>query len=286
MGMGHRGKAGEKSTASAGGAFGRSQAGRSQSAGGASGEPSTTQRPKKTVADEQEEEDDRHIRFTIGGVGQRMTKEGFINEMRKLDKTTRKEVVEHSDASNVVKTLAKQDQSQQQRNPEQRGGGRDASESVSGPAPSVAQGGRKATSRSPNGSPEKKPISPVGEEYSDTRAPRLQRRSPSRSPSPKTRLESQDSAPSRSAPETAVERRRRLAVLQGVGGSSGGAGNGEDGDEVCETPAERRRREAALGTSGEGGEEEEDSDDDDTPRVPSVRRGIRFAPAPERAPRH
>src|SRR3569833_504733 len=48
----------------------------------AAGEPSQKQR-KKSVAEEEEMEDDRHIRFTIGGVGQRMTKEDFIKEMRK-----------------------------------------------------------------------------------------------------------------------------------------------------------------------------------------------------------
>ncbi|KAF5515830.1 Na(+)/H(+) antiporter [Colletotrichum siamense] len=65
-------------------------------------------KPKKNAVEEQQE-DDRHIRFTIGGVGQRMTKEDFIREVSKLDVKTRREVVDQSTASQRVKSIAKGD---------------------------------------------------------------------------------------------------------------------------------------------------------------------------------
>ena len=71
-----------------------------------------------------------------------------------------------------------------------------------------------------------------------------------------------------------MERRRRLAALQGVRDD-----NDEDEDHA-ETAAERRRREAALGMAPHG--DGDDSDDDDTPRVPPSKRSIRFADVPER----
>ncbi|KAF9877962.1 na(+) h(+) antiporter [Colletotrichum karsti] len=67
-----------------------------------------SEKPKKKVVEEQKE-DDRHIRFTIGGVGQRMTKEDFIREVQKLDAKTRREVVDQSSASQRVKSIAKGD---------------------------------------------------------------------------------------------------------------------------------------------------------------------------------
>lgn len=67
--------------------------------------------------------------------------------------------------------------------------------------------------------------------------------------------------PSEEQGETAVERKRRLAVLAT-----------QEDEEAGETPAERRRREAALGEHGE------DSDDEGGERVPPAeRRGITFA---------
>ena len=209
---------------------------------GVPGEPSQRQR-KKSVAEEQEEEDDRNIRFTIGGVGQRMTKEDFIQEMKKLDKSTRREVVDHSSASHVVKTLAKQDPSR--------------------PEPvATQQGGRGKTPASKTATAEEPNEEMRGAESS--RSSSVTSSGP-RGESP-GRGRASHAGPSRDTPETAVERRRRLAVL------------GDIEDEGHETPAERRRREAALGMASQA--VEDDSEDDDTPRVPPARRGIRFADTP------
>ncbi|RDA84004.1 hypothetical protein CP532_3148 [Ophiocordyceps camponoti-leonardi (nom. inval.)] len=64
---------------------------------------------KKTVARQQQEaDDDKKIRFTIGGVGQRMTKDDFIRQVQNLDARTRKVVIDESTASTAVKKLARQ----------------------------------------------------------------------------------------------------------------------------------------------------------------------------------
>ncbi|KAF7551220.1 hypothetical protein G7Z17_g5175 [Cylindrodendrum hubeiense] len=63
---------------------------------------------RQSVAQEQAV-DDRNIRFTIGGVNQRMTKEDFIREVQKLNAKTRKEVVDQSTASLTVKRIATQE---------------------------------------------------------------------------------------------------------------------------------------------------------------------------------
>lgn len=54
-------------------------------------------------------DDDKKIRFTIGGEGQRMTKEDFIREVQKLDSSTKKQVVDQSNAPQKVKAIAKQE---------------------------------------------------------------------------------------------------------------------------------------------------------------------------------
>jgi predicted lactoylglutathione lyase len=238
----------------------------SRTPGGAAGESNTpTTRPrKKSIVEEREEEDDRNIRFTISGVNQRMTKDDFIKEMQKFDRPTRREIVDQSNASHVVKTLAKQDpqSTDSQSQSAQRTGGRSVT------SPSKATGAGSSSAEQADGDSEESNLSDLPQEES----PEI-----SRTPSPGTieDAENMSKAPSRMAPESAAERRRRLAVLKDID-------TGDDGEEEAgETPAERRRREAALGMSSTAAVED-DSDDDDTPRVPPARRGIRFADAPER----
>ncbi len=66
-------------------------------------------KPKQRDGEADDDDDDRRIRFTIGGVGRRMTKDDFLEEMQKYDKRTRREIVEHSNASEAVKSLARGD---------------------------------------------------------------------------------------------------------------------------------------------------------------------------------
>ncbi|CAK7272707.1 Na+/H+ antiporter [Sporothrix epigloea] len=228
----------------------------------ATSDVATQRQRKKSVAEVQQEEDDRHIRFTIGGVGQRMTKEGFIKQMQQFDQNTRSEAVDRSTASHTVKSLAKQNNSPPTivvSHP-----GRVTRDDASATRENHHMGKDVDGSDTTGSNNElgRRLSSPVVE---TAFSPRRGRAVPGPSD-----LADDDNA------ETAVERRRRLAVLQSVGDGS----DSEDGnDETKETPAERRRREAALGMSSQPAE---DSDDDDTPRVPPARRGIRFADVPDR----
>lgn len=178
---------------------------------------------RQSVAQEQAV-DDRNIRFTIGGVNQRMTKEDFIREVQKLNAKTRKEVVEQSTASMTVKRIATQDPPAAQ-----------SPTSKIIEEPETAWVGR---------SPHRPTTARSSESISPTRTPGK-------------------SKPSEDQGETAVERKRRLAVLA------------TQTEETVETPAERKRRQAALGM---GEESADDSDDEGDERVPPTnRRGITFA---------
>ncbi len=185
----------------------------------APGEPSQRQR-KKSVAEEKEEEDDRHIRFKIGGVGQRMTKEDFIEEMKKLDKNTRREVVDQSSASHVVKTLARED-----------------------PPPSSDSRGKGVATRGADGTD----VSPGTTESSQNTSG-----SSSRSPSVRGRGTSRATSSSQEPPETAVEQRRRLAVLRGVAGG--------DDDSAETPAERRRREAALGVSSHPAEDDSDDDD--------------------------
>ncbi|CAM1510214.1 Fc.00g005490.m01.CDS01 [Cosmosporella sp. VM-42] len=198
----------------------------STAAGKAPAKPAWGRR-KSVVQEEQQAADDKNVRFTIGGVSQRMTKEDFIREVQKLNTRTRKEVVDQSSASNTVKKLAKQD-----------------------PPPNIPEIAEdsESTDQDPKRSESISPMRLVGQSS----------RSPPKKPTVK---------PSEEQGETAIERKRRLAVLASQG----------DEEETEETPAERRRREAALGMSADNGADDDSDDEGDLPE----RRGIRFA-EPER----
>jgi hypothetical protein len=206
----------------------------------AAGEPSAQRQRKWSVVDEQEEEDDRHIRFTIGGVGKRMTKEDFINEMQELDRPTRGEVLDKSNASQGLKAaLTKLDAALPQQGESTLPSNVNRTDHAPAPAGAATQPSPAASRSASSSSFPAKPTSPE--------------------------------MPATGGADTAgVERSRRRVVP-----SSTGNGNGDDG----ETAAERRRREAALGMAPHQADGEEDSDDDDTPRVPPARKGIRFADA-------
>jgi len=225
------------------------------------GESSNPKDRKRSVA-EVDDDEDRHIRFMVDGVGQRLTKDDFIRKMQALDSNTRKEVVEGSSASNTVKNIAKRDPATRRVSeaPARRGGAeapvRRASE-----APARAQ---QAEALRPHPPVEQPSVSSAKTSSDSSRGRRSESYSPAR------RLG--ESSRTGSEPETAVERRRRLAALEMEGDEDEG-GRGDAG----ETPAERRRREAALGLT-----RDDDSEDEGTDRVPPARRNIRFADVPER----
>jgi hypothetical protein len=263
-----------------------------------------------------DEEDDRHIRFTIGGAGRRLTKDDFLKEIRSLDPKARCEIISESDAPAAMKDLAKKDASEDSpgssrvfgaKNP-QRAAGKGVAKTV-GAAMAKARGadlrgeedegyGRDHESGSEDSESDREKRKGGKRVVLD-----LSRKRERVEPMNERRLSMIESHMSGEEPETEAERKRREQALKGVddvtdaqrgrsrtldserkgvaSGSGSGSGSGSRGGEVGETPAERRRREAALGV----GRMEEDSDDDDTPRVPppvAKSRGIRFAQSPVR----
>ncbi|KAK4668274.1 Na+/H+ antiporter [Podospora pseudoanserina] len=173
-------------------AFGRSQAGEASA-------------KKKTPEEEEDEKDDKHIRFTVGGVGRRMTKEDFLVEMQKLDKNTRRDVVDKSSASQELKTVAKRDTQPQIKvsAPGQPGASRKNSASPAAGASSKPQATSPGPERSSGSSDGSRPSS---KEASETEVEK------------KRRLEALRGVPSGSrageeVAETAAERRRREAAL-------------------------------------------------------------------------
>lgn len=233
---------------------------------------------KKNVPQHDDSDDDRKIRFTIGGVGRRMTKEDFIREVQKLDASTRREVVDKSSASSALKDLARQDLHVQ-------GTSRPLNipqiiepEASSGPASSSAS---TSVSPAPRGSyRESESLSPLRQADAPRGRDRDRDRSGVSSPAQSSELDG----------ETPVERNRRLAALGGQQSETERRSSVADARQrlddtslsTGETPAERRRREAALGVGGPTAAEDSDSDDEGTPRVPPARRGIRFAEQPSR----
>ncbi|KAL0931395.1 sodium/hydrogen antiporter nha1 [Colletotrichum truncatum] len=173
-----------------------------------------SEKPKKNAAEE-EQNDDRHIRFTIGGVGQRMTKEDFIREVQKLDVKTRREVVDQSTASQRVKSIAKGD--------------------VPSPAdiPTIQIGGDSVEKRSGShslrrgdSSSAKAPVRDSQDEDDGETAVERQRR-----------LAVLAGQSDEDAGETPAERRRREAAL---GMSSNGGGDDSDDEGGERVPPARR----------------------------------------------
>lgn len=206
-------------------------------------------------------DDDRKIRFTIGGAGQRMNKDDFLREVQKLDVQTRRQVINQSTAPATVKEQAK---------------AQPAAKSISGPSAPVRLGQAGGSGVAKGGK------APVASSSPDSESSKRSGKMPMRGPAtdveaemdtrgrkPATAAEAPSSLsepPAGPEEETAAERRRRLAAFASV----------REDDDAQETPAERRRRAAALGLADDGGDS--DSDDDNTPRMTaSTRRGIRFA---------
>ena len=257
---------------------------------------------KKPGDGDDEEDDDRRIRFTIGGAGRRLTKDDFIKEIQSLDPKLRAEIVEQSDAPAAMKDMAKKDASNDSPGSSRLFGAKE---------PQVASG--KGTAKAVGAEMAKRKGARVeddetegqGSEDSDEREERVRRKrqhgivdlAKEQQPGPKQHTTNElykVDSPSNDVPETMAERRRREGALKGVDdvkpAQRGRSRTREDIEETKskgdggnqESAAERRRREAALGV---GVDAQDDSDDDDTPRVPppvAKSRGIRFAQSPVR----
>ena len=258
--------------------------------------PNTEESPDKgKIPDSNgDDDDDRHIRFTIGGAGRRLTKDDFLKEIQSLDPKARAAIVDGSDAPAAMKDLARKDASADSPG---------SSRLFTAKAPQMASG--KGAAKSVGAEMARRRGAPIEEDEemresgSESESDRQKRRAKSvaeqggnKASQPKVarRVSHADSTG-----ETQAERRRREQALKGVDSVTPAQrgrersrdeeeGEEDDGRGGGETAAERRRREAALGLDrGAGGGE--DSDDDDTPRVPppvARSRGIRFAQSPVR----
>ncbi|TAQ89625.1 hypothetical protein B7494_g2054 [Chlorociboria aeruginascens] len=257
---------------------------------------------KRPAAEDSDSEDDRRIRFTIGGAGRRLTKEDFLREIQSLDPKARSEIVEQSDAPPSMKAIAKRDADKNS-----PGSNRLFSKDIqaaSGAAIAKTIGAEMAKKKGVDVDSTASPA-PAKPKPAYVKSSRESESSSSSSISPAKKASNSEMT------ETAAERRRREQALKGVEdvtpaqrgdptsrtrdrnpsridpqmetssrGRSPPKPSKVTGEEESETAAERKRREAALGVRLE----EEDSDDDDTPRVPPPvkSRGIRFATSPVR----
>lgn len=256
-------------------------------------EPDKGKRPESN----EDDEDDRHIRFTIGGAGRRLTKDDFLREIQSLDPKARAAIVDSSDASAAMKDLARKDASA-----DSPGSSRlfhaKATQMASGKAAAKSVGAEMARRRGAAIS-EDDEMRESGSESESERRKRQRAKSVAEqgsrptAPTATRRVSHAGGHSTVDTGETLAERRRREQALKGVDEVTPAqrgrsreieeAGEDyEDAGEVEETAAERRRREAALGLDRGN---RDDSDDDDTPRVPppvAKSRGIRFAQSPVR----
>ena len=244
-----------------------------ESSGAGASEPSKG-KPSRQA---EEELDDEHIRFTLGGSSRRMTKQDFIAQLQSLDPKAQIDVIDDIDAPKHVKDKAKKEVRGQIKSP---------------------------TVKSPKSNqPSKAPVAPDDASEASERAV------------PSNSLAETLSRYSHGQPETAAQRRRREASrrdsdddgTERVPPSRRRARDdsdeeddydllspktvppkGRDPTDEGETAAERKRRLAAL---GEAESEESDSDEDGRERQPKkghepvaepVQRtpGIRFAETP------
>lgn len=236
----------------------------------------------EAVPEEDDEDDDRRIRFTIGGgAGRRLTKEDFLKEIQSLDPKARCEIVEESDAPDVMKAMARQDASSDSVGSSRLLGSRSAHLA---PGKGSAKNVAAEMARRKSVKIQEEEEEDDSEEYEERARSSRHRTTPATS-----RRLSNSGSPSTDVDESAVERKRRHKAMRGIDDVSpstrGRSPQREESDDEPggETVAEKRRREAALGVT------QDDSDDDDTPRVPppatAKSRGIRFAQSPVRGKR-
>ena len=275
----------------------------------------SAKKQKQSIIDE----DDEHIRFTVGTGGRRMGRQDFIRQIQQLDPKARVKVIEESDVPEAVKEEVRQDAAQHYSSPKR-------------PPPATT---RRATSRRSPPPPQPRPAldDPDNEQATTAEVQRVaSHEERPAGPDGLTLVDSNnDDVPFHSVPdsvskysqgrsETAAQRRRRMASSRKDSDDDGtpripphrasssntvGSKPSPSGaqrqlstlDTASETQAERRRRLAALG-EGEEDKEDSDSDDDGGERRPDRghmpvpgpnvngsgggerRLGIRFADAP------
>jgi hypothetical protein len=265
---------------------------------------------KKTQADQVDDVDDQHIRFTIGGAaGRRLTKEDFLNEIRSLDPKARAAMIEKSDAPAAMKDLARKDADPNIPGSNRVLGTRTGGTKTAGAVTATAKAATPEDASEASSSTTTTRTSGDSEDraarHRRARALGALARDDERPVSPGTRVETamergrrdyvvRGGEDAEDAEGTPAERRRRRAAAAAAIGAApaqrGGAAQAKDND--GETPAERRRRIAALGHSVEQDDEEGGGGSMTAAAVPTLQnegstasgrsRGIRFAEEPIR----
>ncbi|KAH7419426.1 alkali metal cation/H+ antiporter Nha1 C terminus-domain-containing protein [Cadophora sp. MPI-SDFR-AT-0126] len=249
----------------------------------------------KRADSNEDDDDDRHIRFTIGGAGRRLTKDDFLKEIQSLDPKARAAIVDGSDAPAAMKDLARKDASS-----DSPGSSRlftaKSTQMASSKVNAKTVGAEMARRRGATIDEDGEMRESGSESESDHQKRRAKSVADQGSSNPTQPTDSRRVSHAGDIGETQTERRRREQALKGVDSVTPAQRGRErardeeerhgddDGRGEVETAAERRRREAALGLD-RGAARGEDSDDDDTPRVPppvAKSRGIRFAQSPVR----
>ncbi|MCJ1486172.1 Superoxide dismutase [Mn], mitochondrial [Schaereria dolodes] len=240
---------------------------------GPEGNGSTADGKKHRKSAIHDDDDDDRIRFTVTAGGRRMSKQDFIKQIQSLDPKARCEAVEESDVPEGVKEEARQHaQSHNHR----------SKETKTHRPPPIEQGTSYQFPRV--GSPEGQPrgIAEIQKVSSNEDRPKgdqgLTLVTSNNEEIPYHSVPNTLSKYSAGQPETAAQRRRRLASVR--------KDSDDDGTEripphhttlerqesalasAGETQAERRRRLAALGEGEHDTESDSDSDDDGGERMP------------------
>lgn len=220
---------------------------------------------------EEEDQDDRLVRFTIGGAGRRMTKEDFLKEIQSLDAKARSKVVNESTAPEEMKDSARKDASPHYAAKDPKLGSspgeakqvatkmtKDRGAEINDESHSEASSDEAAAER------KREEFAVVGTSArgrEDAKRQPIRNESPASTPQTSIPTSSdlrKIDTPSQQVPETAAERRRRENVLRGLD-EADPHGSQQDlslrpQQELTntpqqervgrETPADRRRREA------------------------------------------
>ncbi|KAL8986187.1 MAG: hypothetical protein Q9177_004232 [Variospora cf. flavescens] len=266
--------------------------------GDADGQSGKQKRNKSSAIDP----DDDRIRFTVGTSGRRMSKQDFISQIAQMDPHARVAAVEKSDVPEGVKEDVRVGLEHE------KGGFEELPE----PPAAARRQGRSQSYRNTI------PLQPLGEEQKPRGTmPQVQEAEDENQPQGATGLTLVDSNNGQDIPfhpagatvskhatgkpETAAQRRRRMATRRDHDNGEGSSSRSPSApaskaapSETGETPAERRRRLAVMG--GGGDDDSSDSEDSEGPRQPKkghipvaepgegdrARRapGIRFADSP------
>ncbi|KAL8934317.1 MAG: hypothetical protein Q9211_005295 [Gyalolechia sp. 1 TL-2023] len=234
--------------------------GEASEGGDGAGESSKRKWKKSSAIDP----DDERIRFTVGTSGRRMSKQDFIAEIAKMDPHARVAAVEKSDVPETVKQDVRE--------------GAKHEHGVEEPSRPPAVAGRRERSQSYRSAI---PVKPLGDEPQPrSTMPEVQEADNEDRDNGLKPVDGYDgrdipfhpagatvSKHSAGKPESAAQRRRRMAAQQSGEGASFSPPIpiSDPADGVGESLVERRRRLAAL--EG-GGDDSSDSDDSEGPRQP------------------